>query len=212
MGKLALTPGIVAIGAVLTAVEVAAGDCPGDLNGNGRVSIDELVTSLNAALDGCPPPGARFIDNGDGTTTDTETGLVWEAKSDDGSIHDRDDLYTWSAGGVNSDGTAYTGFLAALNGERFAGYDDWRLPTLEELLDIVDYERFEPATPPAFNDRCRTGCENTQCSCTASAIAWSSTTNAANSSFAWGVSFVLGGVSLNAKTGSYHVRAVRGDP
>jgi len=32
----------------------------------------------------------RFIDHGDGTVTDTRTGLMWEQKTDDGSIHDKD--------------------------------------------------------------------------------------------------------------------------
>lgn len=206
MSRLLLTLGMAV---VLSAGRAVAADCPGDLNRNGQVSIDELVTSLNAALYGCPPPGERFVNNGDGTITDGETGLMWEVKSDDGGIHDRDDLYTWSAGDERPDGTVFTAFLATLNGERFAGYADWRLPTLEEMLGIADYERFEPATPRAFNNGCVPGCANTQCSCTASAVTWSSTTNAANPGFAWGVSFVLGGVSLNAKNGGARVRAVR---
>ncbi len=32
-----------------------------------------------------------YTDNGDGTVTDNQTGLTWEKKSDDGSIHDKDD-------------------------------------------------------------------------------------------------------------------------
>jgi hypothetical protein len=40
----------------------------------------------------------RFVDNGDGTVTDTRTGLMWEQKTDDGSIHDKDNVYTWSTG------------------------------------------------------------------------------------------------------------------
>ncbi len=36
-----------------------------------------------------------YTDNGDGTITDNNTGLMWEKKSDDGSIHDKDTTYTW---------------------------------------------------------------------------------------------------------------------
>jgi hypothetical protein len=47
-------------------------------------------------------PAARFVDNGDGTITDTQTDLVWEKKvSADGSkdapnLHDADNLYSWA--------------------------------------------------------------------------------------------------------------------
>ena len=35
--------------------------------------------------------GDRDIDNRDGTVTDAQRALTWEKKTDDGSIHDRDD-------------------------------------------------------------------------------------------------------------------------
>lgn len=38
-----------------------------------------------------------YIDNGDGTITDTRTGLMWEKKSDDGTIHDKDNVYSWGS-------------------------------------------------------------------------------------------------------------------
>jgi hypothetical protein len=37
-----------------------------------------------------------YVDNGDGTITDSKTGLMWEKLSDDGSIHDWDATYTWA--------------------------------------------------------------------------------------------------------------------
>lgn len=69
---------------------------------------------------------ARFIDHGDGTVTDTRTGLMWEQKTDDSAIHDKDNLYTWSTGApYNPDGTAFFTFVATLNGPTpFAGYGD----------------------------------------------------------------------------------------
>ena len=48
---------------------------------------------------------SRFDINGDGTVTDRLTGIQWERKTDDLSVHDKDDIYTWSAGG--------SGFTAA---------------------------------------------------------------------------------------------------
>jgi len=47
--------------------------CPGDLNGDGRVTIDEILTMVSAALHGCPLPGAVLSCpgdlNGDGMVT-----------------------------------------------------------------------------------------------------------------------------------------------
>jgi hypothetical protein len=49
--------------------------------------------------------------NGDGTATDYDTGLQWEQKTDDGSVHDKDNTYSWSPTLGPPDGTAFTAFL-----------------------------------------------------------------------------------------------------
>jgi hypothetical protein len=45
-----------AVGVLPWAAPAAAQTCPGDLNGDGEVTVDEIVTAVNAALEGCPTP------------------------------------------------------------------------------------------------------------------------------------------------------------
>jgi hypothetical protein len=79
----------------------------------------------------------RYVDNGDGTVSDLNSGLIWEQKTTDGSVHDASHSYTWSVSVPNPNGTAFTDFLYALNGGTstdgaattgcFTGHCDWRL-------------------------------------------------------------------------------------
>ena len=63
-----------------------------------------------------------FTDNGDGTVTDSATGLMWQ-QADSGR-------------GMN-----WEEALAYAETSTLAGYDDWRLPNIKELQSIVDYTR-----------------------------------------------------------------------
>ena len=71
-----------------------------------------------------------FVDNGDGTITDTATGLMW-MKADSGSTMNWEDALSYSE---------------SLD---YAGYDDWRLPNAKELQSIVDYSRAPDAQDPS---------------------------------------------------------------
>ncbi|MBI1816547.1 MAG: DUF1566 domain-containing protein [Deltaproteobacteria bacterium] len=176
------------------------------------------TTSYGTGSDGDVQPGATlaYTDNGDGTITDTNTGLMWEKKSDNGSIHDKDNTYTW---GMNTspytmNGTMVTAFLAALNGGGgFAGRTDWRIPSIKELQSIVNYEIAYPGptVSPAFSTGCVASCTVTTCSCTASSGYWSSTTTANSPpNYAWVVTFGYGDVYSDYKPLPDSVRAVRG--
>lgn len=75
------------------------------------------------------------------TVIDNLTGLEWERKTDDGSIHDVGRTFTWSTtedgNEQDADGTVFTEFLSTLNADCFASHCDWRLPTRAELPTIL---------------------------------------------------------------------------
>jgi len=187
-------------------------ECPGDFNGDSRVTVNEVMRSVNDALHGCKS-SPRLVDNGDGTITDTKTRLQWEKKSFDGSIHDVGNQYAWSTGApYNPDGNLFTGFLATLNqAPCFAGQCDWRIPTMTELQSLITFSVYSPATDPIFDTNCVEHCKVTGCSCINLDWYWSATTSAQLADSAWSVNFDHGSATAFDKTlPLLYARAVRG--
>lgn len=208
------------IGAALAAavlVAIAPGPARAGLT-KGRVVETGQTTTYGAGSDGDLERGLSrsFVDLGNGVIKDQRTGLFWEKKSDDGSIHDKDNVYTWGAGFPLApdamNGTMVTTFISALNSQPcFAGSCDWRIPNRNELQSIVNLETYAPATFPVFNTGCSGGCTVLTCSCVASDDYWTTSTNRATSSGAWVVNFTYGSVFSDDKVGNqFSVRAVRG--
>jgi len=191
------------------------------------------VSTVAVAIAGCTPPPAAltatgqttpyatgddgdikagaalsYTDNGDGTITDNNTGLMWEKKSADGTIHDKDAFYLWA--------NAFAVHIAGLNDVAgggtacFAGYCDWRLPNVKELQSIVNYGAFNPAVSAAFNTGCVAGSTVLTGSCTAASSYWASSSFVSNPALAWSVVFSSGNVGTGGKGNTFRVRAVRG--
>ena len=121
-----------------------------------------------------------MIDHNDGTVTDERTKLMWEQRPSPVR-------YTWK------DATALR--IASLNAGAFAGYTDWRLPTVQELAGLVDYTRRDPAINRIF-----ALCDGRY---------WSSTTLTTSPFYAVLVLFTNGDVSFSFEGNSHYVQAVR---
>ncbi len=74
-----------------------------------------------------------FVNKGDGTVTDSATGLMW-AQADSGSGMNWQSALAW---------------VQTKNAENYLGHDDWRLPNAKELQSIVDYTRSPDTTSSA---------------------------------------------------------------
>jgi hypothetical protein len=167
-----------------------------------------VIACLNTGQDGDIQAGAAlsYTDNGDGTITDNNTGLMW-AKQDNNvdPLHDMDTVYTWA--------NAFAVHIAGLNAAAFAGHTDWRLPNVKELQSIVNYQNHSPAVSSEFNSNCSVNVNVLTGSCTAGANYWASSSyvnQLSNPALAWIVDFLNGFVFPGGKNNLSRVRAVRG--
>jgi hypothetical protein len=126
-----------------------------------------------------------YSNNGDGTVTDVVTGLVWQQALPSGT-------YTW--GSTSTAGTAEN-YCSTLS---LAGFSDWRLPSLIELMSLMD----EGAVAPAINTTSFPGTPS-------NSPFWTSTPDAASSGSAWSVSSFDGSMRGAAESSAYSVRCVR---
>ena len=130
----------------------------------------------------------RYLNNNDGTITDSTTNLIW-MRCSVGQI--------W-------DGTTCSGIPGGYDWPHardltleLADHNDWRLPNIRELQTILDRNRYSPAVDLiAFPN-------------TAASGFWSASASADGSS-AWNVDFNYGDVYYSGKHYTFQVRLVRG--
>jgi hypothetical protein len=132
-------------------------------------------------LDDASAAADVYTSNGDGTVTDTSTGLTWQQVGSSTTM-------TWARA------------LAYCEGLNLAGHTDWRLPTIKELRSLVDYNRYNPAINATYFP-------NTMSSVYWSSTTYANSTNGAWAvNFYYGNDDSYDKDEIN-----YQVRAVRGE-
>jgi hypothetical protein len=160
-----------------------------------------------------PLIGGRYRDHGDGTVTDVQTGRQWMRCSLG---------QPWQGSTCVGEANKY-GWQAALDAAStlnrqggYAGYQDWRVPTIEELRTLVYCSSGQPKTWNDTGKRCEDDYEDPTIYQSAFPNApigpwyWSSSTYAKYPAFAWYVYFNLGGADANDKSDDLRARLVRG--
>ena len=118
----------------------------------------------------------RFQDHRDGTITDRFTGLMWSKNADPAA-----GPFNWSQA---------LDAVSGLNANKYCGYQDWRLPNVNELASLVDRSVYAPALPrghPFLNIK---------------VWYWTGTTTADYHNHAWRIYFFLGNIDYGHK---YHM-------
>lgn len=169
-------------------------------------------------------------DNDWACTKDGKTGLVWEVKTDDGGLRDKDWTYSWyKPSGDNGGNAGYTdttdgapncstkdncntdAFTNTVNAKGLCGKKDWRMPTVDELKTLVycsdgKYDKNGSCTnsgsisTPTINS---TYFPNTY------DLYWSSSPYDSFSSLVWAVYFYDGYFSYKGKVSDGFIRLVR---
>jgi len=136
-------------------------------------------------------PDSIYQGHADGTVTDTRTGLMWKRCSEGQS---------WTGTTCAGSASAHTWnqALALAEASTFAGLGDWRLADIKALTSLVEECRHSPAI------------NNTVFPNTPSSGFWSGSPNANDSSRAWVVFFLNGGVISNGRSFTNRARLVRG--
>ena len=127
--------------------------------------------------------GDRFVRDATAEiVSDTQTGLQWQDDSDT-----KDYTRDWQSA---------IAYCEALDTTATSGYDDWRLPNVNELYSIVDMSIYDPALSGIFEN-------------IASSRYWSSTTYEDDHEYAWYVYFLNGVMYDRNKDSNRYVRCVR---
>jgi hypothetical protein len=171
--------------------DAATGGLFADARSNpaGVAGKGDLMFAENSLYDTLPEVESHVATNkfvvktlhGDKIVVDRTTGLMWQHTASSQQMG-----YSLAMEWINS-----------LNKHGFAGFTDWRLPTLEEAMTLMEHAPNSAGLyiDPIFNSKRRL---------------WMWTSDRGEADSAWYVNFNYGYSKLNRiKSGNNHVRAVR---
>lgn len=154
-------------------------------NTHGAQTCSPNIGVAGASYIQASTPTEQFINHGDGTVTDTKTGLMWKVCNEGES---------WDSTSKTCIGTYLTytwqGALSQAknlnNSNGFSGYKDWRLPNIKELRSIVELQCADPSINLSIFPTTPSGTNSS----TGNIIYWSSSPKSGIDEFnAWGVNF-----------------------
>jgi hypothetical protein len=143
-----------------------------------------------------------FTGNSDGTVTDNRTCLIWLKDADCVGQQAWTDVDTSAKVVALIDAASCDNYTAST-------FNDWRLPTIQELASLVHYGYSSPAISNTTGNAKWTA-DGDAFSGVQSLSYWSSSIGAANTTFAWFVTLGSGKVSSSTKTSAKYVWPVRG--
>lgn len=153
----------------------------------GNVRLVRGGRSLDAS--GFFTPSVDFTDNGNGTVTHKKTTLTWKRCTEG---------QTWSGTTCTGSAQMWNWPQASTTRTTFGGASDWRLPTANELLTILEFAKKQPAIEATIFPAIPTG------------SFWSASAYGDGSDNAWVIDFSSGADSPQYKSSSYYTRLVRG--
>lgn len=192
---------------------------PVSINKNLTSAVEEPIAEVSVAA--ARPvyikydaKGKPLVDNNEqwACVYDTQNGLMWEVKSDDDTLRNTNNLYSWfdpehvtvkgkpNGGRCKGNTDCDTGaYVQAMNKQNYCGHNDWRLPTREQMQTLVNLEnandnvkinkQYFPQTMPSWY--------------------WTSSENSDRDDYAWYVLFRNGFALNDLKERPKHVRLVR---
>ncbi|SJM94148.1 conserved exported hypothetical protein [Crenothrix polyspora] len=144
-------------------------------------------------------PTSRFIIKPNGTVLDKYTGLLWKTCAEGNLWNARTHACDYTADTFTWQGSLQQAQKHNLSGG-FAKFKDWRVPNQKELYTLVAIQCYQPAINLKVFPNTDTD-----------AAVWSSSPNAGNSYYAWGIDFSNGSVNNHHNSSTKQVRLVRGE-
>ena len=104
-----------------------------ELSNGSDALFENQIRSMTAPKPPLKPSGdLRYRNNQDGTVTDLKHGLMWTLQD---SYQEKKEWTNWEVAQL---------YVEEKNKQKFAGHNDWRLPTRKELLTLYEKDKSIP--------------------------------------------------------------------